>query len=108
MKTNYFKLVLIIMFAFMSLISFGQVKQISLPNIVSPPKTSKVLGLGMISKSVSTKDTIKQKEEFDFHSEKGIITIKFNEKSEIKATDFFQGFSRKLEINNDDNNQNFS
>ncbi|MFZ4107163.1 CUB domain-containing protein [Flavobacterium sp.] len=102
MKTNYFKLVLIIMFAFMSLISFGQVKQISLPNIVSPPKTSKVLGQGMISKSVSTKDTIKQKEEFDFHSEKGIITIKFNEKSETKATDFFQGFSRKLEINNDD------
>ena len=42
MKANYFKSVLIIMFAFVSVISFGQAKKITPPNIISPFQMKKV------------------------------------------------------------------
>ena len=102
MKTIYFKIVNIVIFTMLTAISFGQVKQITTPNITNHFLTNKVKRQGVIVKPQKTNESVKQNENFIFQSEKDVITIRFNENNETKASDFFQEFSKKMDIKNDD------
>lgn len=102
MKTNCFKSVIIILLTLISVISFGQVKQISPPNIISPFQMKKVNSQKAIIKPKKNNTDGEHKNEFDFQSDQNLITIKFNENAKTKPSDFFQEFTRKLEIKNDD------
>ena len=102
MKKNHIRIVLLALFILINTLSFGQVKQITPPNITNPFQTNKVKRQGTIIKPQKTNESVKQNEDFIFQTEQNNIIIQFNEKSQTKASDFFQKFTRKLEIKNDD------
>ena len=101
MKINI-TLTLNFLILFVSLISFSQVKQITPPNIITPFQMKKANTQGAILKPNINNLDEKHKNEFDFQSNQNLITIKFNENSKTKALDFFQEFTKKMEIRNDD------
>lgn len=94
MKNNYIKIILTAVFITTSTLSFGQVKQITAPNIVSPFQTKK----GSLSQNVIVpkySDTIKkQKLQIENYSGSFYVDLsKENRDAELVSKDFNSWFS---------------
>ncbi len=84
--------------------TYGQVKQFTTPNIKSPFQAKKNHQNGLIiSPNTNGGNVNDQKINYEFFLDGDLFTIKFNDKSNLTASGFFDEFSKKLEITNDDN-----